>query len=87
MYPAGVDTVTRPHRHCTGFRTAHDERTDGNRIIWLHDVSLLCAHAFAPKLRMRKLLETTKKDEKAIAAPAISGLSRPAAAIGIAATL
>jgi hypothetical protein len=41
----------------------------------------------APKLRSRKLFETTKKDEKAIAAPAIKGLSSPAAAIGIAATL
>jgi len=41
----------------------------------------------APKLRRRRLLETTKNDENAIAAPAISGLSRPAAAIGMAATL
>ena len=40
-----------------------------------------------PKFRSRKLLETTKKDEKAIAAPAISGLSRPATAIGMAAML
>lgn len=40
-----------------------------------------------PNFRNRKLLETTKKDEKAIAAPAISGLSMPAAAIGMAATL
>ncbi len=41
----------------------------------------------APKLRRRRLLETTKNEENAIAAPAISGLSRPAAAIGMAATL
>ena len=39
------------------------------------------------KLRRRKLFETTKNDEKAIAAPAISGLSRPAAATGMAAML
>ena len=41
----------------------------------------------APQLRKRRLLETTKNEENAIAAPAISGLSRPAAAIGMAATL
>ena len=36
--------------------------------------------------RSRKLFDTTSKDDRAIAAPAISGFSRPAAAIGIAAT-
>ena len=40
-----------------------------------------------PKLRSRKLFDTTKNDENAIAAPATSGLSNPAAAIGMAATL
>ncbi len=39
------------------------------------------------KRRSRRLLVTTKTEEKAIAAPAIIGLSRPAAASGIAATL
>ncbi|SCL18056.1 hypothetical protein GA0070624_1441 [Micromonospora rhizosphaerae] len=39
------------------------------------------------KRRSRRLLATTKTDEKAIAAPAIIGLSRPAAASGRAATL
>ena len=37
--------------------------------------------------RRRRLLETTKTLESAIAAPAMSGLSRPAAASGMAATL
>ncbi len=37
--------------------------------------------------RSRRLLPTTKTDEKAMAAPAIIGLSRPAAASGSAATL
>ena len=37
--------------------------------------------------RSRRLLLTTKTDENAIAAPAIIGLSNPAAASGIAATL
>lgn len=39
------------------------------------------------KRRKRRLLATTKTDEKAIAAPAKSGLSRPTAASGIIATL
>ncbi len=39
------------------------------------------------KRRSRRLLVTTKTLEKAIAAPASIGLSRPAAASGIAATL
>ena len=52
------------------------------------DIKCLPRHRrLAPKLRSRKLFETTKNDENAIAAPAISGLSRPAAAIGMAATL
>ena len=52
------------------------------------DIKCLTRHRrLTPKLRRRKLFETTKKDENAIAAPAIKGLSRPAAAIGIAATL
>jgi hypothetical protein len=38
-------------------------------------------------LSSRRLLLTTKAELKAIAAPAIIGLSRPAAASGIAATL
>lgn len=43
--------------------------------------------ASARKRRSRRLLPTTKTDEQAIAAPAIIGLSRPAAASGSAATL
>ena len=39
------------------------------------------------KRRRRSEFETTETLEKPIAAPAISGLSRPAAASGIAATL
>ena len=39
------------------------------------------------KRRSRRLLATTKTEENAIAAPAIIGLSRPAAARGTAATL
>lgn len=39
------------------------------------------------KERSRRLLVTTKTDEKAIAAPAIIGFSSPAAASGSAATL
>jgi hypothetical protein len=39
------------------------------------------------KRRSRRLFVTTKTLEKAIAAPATSGLSTPAAASGIAATL
>ena len=38
-------------------------------------------------LRSRRLLVTTKTEEKAMAAPAIIGLSSPATASGIAATL
>ena len=41
----------------------------------------------AAKRRSRKLLDTTKTELNAIAAPAIMGLSSPAAASGIAATL
>lgn len=41
----------------------------------------------AENRRSRKLLVTTNTDENAIAAPASIGLSRPAAASGIAATL
>ena len=41
----------------------------------------------ARKRRSRRLLVTTKTEENAIAAPAIIGLSRPAAASGRAATL
>ena len=41
----------------------------------------------APNERSRRLLPTTKTLEKAIAAPASMGLSRPSAASGIAATL
>lgn len=41
----------------------------------------------ARKVRRRRLLPTTKTEEKAIAAPAIMGLRRPAAARGRAATL
>jgi hypothetical protein len=41
----------------------------------------------APKLRSRRLFETTKNDENAMAAPATSGLRSPAAAMGIAAML
>jgi hypothetical protein len=40
-----------------------------------------------PKRRSRTLLATTNADDAAIAAPAISGLRNPAAAIGIAAML
>lgn len=43
--------------------------------------------AWARKARSRRELPTTKTEEKAIAAPAIIGLSRPAAASGRAATL
>ena len=39
------------------------------------------------KRRRRRLLETTKMLESPIEAPAISGLSSPAAASGMAATL
>ena len=39
------------------------------------------------KARSRRLLVTTNTDENAIAAPAIIGFSRPAAASGSAATL
>lgn len=39
------------------------------------------------KERNRRLLVTTKTEENAIAAPAIIGFSRPAAASGTAATL
>ncbi len=39
------------------------------------------------KVRSRRLLPTTNTEEKAIAAPAIIGLSSPAAASGSAATL
>ena len=39
------------------------------------------------KVRSRRLLLTTKTLEKAMAAPAIIGLSRPSAASGMAATL
>ena len=39
------------------------------------------------KLRSRRALTTTETLERAIAAPAISGLSSPAAASGSAATL
>lgn len=47
-----------------------------------------CAGSFAAvKPRSRRLLVTTKTEEKAIAAPASIGLSRPAAARGSAATL
>jgi hypothetical protein len=42
---------------------------------------------FQRKRRSRRLLVTTKTEEKAIAAPAIIGLSSPAAASGTAATL
>ena len=41
----------------------------------------------ARKRRSRRLLDTTNTDENAIAAPAISGFSRPAMASGSAATL
>src|SRR5215471_20099746 len=41
----------------------------------------------APNRRNRTLLATTKTDEAAIAAPAMSGLRNPAAASGIAAML
>ncbi|MGC0381029.1 hypothetical protein RKD33_001246 [Streptomyces sp. SAI-129] len=41
----------------------------------------------ALKLRRRRLLPTTKTEEKAMAAPAIIGLRSPAAASGRAATL
>ncbi len=44
-------------------------------------------HRAALKPRRRRELATTKTDEKAMAAPAIIGLSRPAAASGSAATL
>src|SRR5699024_11359690 len=40
---------------------------------------------FYSKRRRRRLLRMTKTDEKAMAAPAIIGSSRPRAAIGIAA--
>jgi hypothetical protein len=40
-----------------------------------------------PKDRSRRLLLTTKTDENAIAAPATTGLSRPAIASGRAAAL
>ncbi len=43
--------------------------------------------AIGRKPRSRRLLETTNTDENAIAAPAIIGLSSPAAASGTAATL
>ena len=39
------------------------------------------------KCRSRALFQTTKADEKAMAAPAMSGLRSPQAASGIAATL
>ena len=42
---------------------------------------------FYSKRRRRRLLRMTKTDEKAMAAPAIIGSSRPRAAIGIAAVL
>ena len=48
---------------------------------------LLYESRSARKLRSRSEFETTKTLEKAIAPPAISGLRRPAAARGIAATL
>ncbi|SFN34029.1 hypothetical protein SAMN04487980_101784 [Streptomyces sp. cf124] len=41
----------------------------------------------ARNVRSRRELPTTKTEEKAMAAPAIIGLSRPAAASGSAATL
>jgi cytochrome c-type biogenesis protein len=47
---------------------------------------LLCLHTYL-KDRSRRLLVTTKTEEKAIAAPAIIGLSIPKAASGRAATL
>lgn len=44
-------------------------------------------HCPPVKRRRRRLLDTTNSDDIAMAAPAISGLSRPSAAIGSAAML
>jgi hypothetical protein len=41
----------------------------------------------AEKCRIRELFQMTKHDDRAMAAPAMSGSSRPQAARGMAATL
>src|SRR5207253_11074648 len=61
-------------------------------VVAVDGLGLGFAHRVAPsrvlwKLRRRRLLLTTKTLEKAIAAAAMIGLSRPATASGIAATL
>ncbi|OAH10461.1 hypothetical protein STSP_61990 [Streptomyces jeddahensis] len=82
--PAPPDTPSRcPTWYSCGLRggdrrTAPPAPSVGVRVL---------AYASYVKDRSRRLLVTTKTEEKAIAAPAIIGLSMPAAASGSAATL
>jgi hypothetical protein len=71
----------------------NDTRSSTETMQHRHPVDLptprhLAGHGgYASKRRSRRLFETTKTLENAIAAPAISGLSSPAAASGSAETL
>jgi hypothetical protein len=74
--------VVRPHDH-------RDREDDGQPepVPELRGVIGVAAVVGHENLLSRWLLRTTDTDEKAIAAPAIMGLSNPAAASGIAAVL
>ncbi len=52
-----------------------------------HPAQMVGGQSFGANPRSRRLFVTTNTEEKAIAAPAIIGLSKPATARGIAATL
>lgn len=72
----------------TGLHAVERSRVGGGQ---RHRLTVRCRLvpqlSMAPKFRNRRLFETTKNDENAMAAPATSGLSNPAAAIGMAAML
>ncbi len=83
--PSMMVSVTRPFRY-------EGRRTMSSFWAW-YPVTVVSLSWWATqrsagwKPRRRRLLPTTKTEEKAMAAPAIIGLSRPAAASGRAATL
>ena len=77
--PWAIASVTQQLRCSSRRATAQDSRGS--------DLKVRSGPESYRKARSRRLLVTTNTDEKAIAAPAIIGLSSPAAASGIAATL